>query len=79
MSEQDCNFEKLCELIDRHKFVSFNDFLFYLKSVKDKDVALISFLVSVELTCVPLLLLPLLAVEEIVVLFCFTGITLLPA
>ena len=38
MSEQDCNFEKLCELIDRHKFVSFNDFLFYLKSVKDKDV-----------------------------------------
>ena len=37
MSEQDCNFEKLCELIDRHKFVSFNDFLFYLKSVKDKD------------------------------------------
>ena len=38
MSEQDWNFEKLCELIDRHKFVSFNDFLFYLKSVKDKDV-----------------------------------------
>lgn len=38
MSEQDCNFEKLCELIDRHKFVSFNDFLFYLKSVKDTDV-----------------------------------------
>ena len=38
MSEQDCNFEKLCELIDRHKFVCFNDFLFYLKSVKDKDV-----------------------------------------
>ncbi len=38
MSEQDCNFEKLYELIDRHKFVSFNDFLFYLKSVKDKDV-----------------------------------------
>lgn len=26
------------KLIDRHKFVSFNDFLFYLKSVKDKDV-----------------------------------------
>ena len=37
MSEQDCNFEKLCELIDRHKFVSFNDFLFYLKSVKNQD------------------------------------------
>ncbi|GAB6160179.1 hypothetical protein [Howardella ureilytica] len=38
MSEHDCNIEKLCVLIDRHKFVSFNDFLFYLKQVKDKDV-----------------------------------------